>query len=100
MQENHQQAIQEPDNKIQGIQFESIALQAQRDVYQVQLQCCQDQIMILLTMNMYLVQMIQLKITSLCPLRKAPPLKKMSSMSILQYQKDTMTVDKHKKTRV
>ena len=56
--EDHQQAIEEKDaalalltddlqdcdNQIQAILYENVALQAQRDVYQVQLQKCQDQI--------------------------------------------------------
>ena len=54
MKENHQQAIEEKvaalslmnddlkdrDNQIQAIQYENVALQAQRDVYQTQLQRC------------------------------------------------------------
>ena len=58
MKEDHQQAIEEKntalalladnlqdhDNQIQVIQYENVALQAQRDVYQVQLQKCQDTI--------------------------------------------------------
>ena len=58
MKEDHQQAIEEKDvalalitddlqvrdNQIQAIQYENVALQAQRDVYQAQLQKCQDTI--------------------------------------------------------
>ena len=47
----HQQTIEERDaalthrdNQIQAIYHENVTLQAQRDVYQVQLQRCQDQI--------------------------------------------------------
>ena len=36
--------LQNPDNQIQAIQYENAALQAQRDVYQAQLQKCQDTI--------------------------------------------------------
>ena len=56
IQEEHQQAIKEKDaalalftddlqgcdNHIPAIQYENVALQAQRDLYQVQLQRCQD----------------------------------------------------------
>ena len=51
LEEEHEQAIallnddlQEQDNRIQAIQHENVALQAQRDVYQTQLQRFQDQI--------------------------------------------------------
>ena len=47
----HQQAIEEKDaalthydNQIQAIQYENVALQAQRDVYQAELKKCQDTI--------------------------------------------------------
>ena len=40
----HQQAITDQDNRIQTIQHENVALQAQRDVYQAQLQICEDNI--------------------------------------------------------
>ena len=54
--EAHQQAIEDkdaalallnddlknPENQIQAIQYENVALQAQRDVYKDQLQKCQD----------------------------------------------------------
>ena len=36
--------LQDYDNQIQAIQYENVALQAQRDVYQAQLQRCQDTI--------------------------------------------------------
>ena len=36
--------LQDRDNQIQAIQYENVALQAQRDVYQAQLQRCQDTI--------------------------------------------------------
>ena len=58
MKEDHQQAIekkdavialmnddlQDCDNQIQAIKYENVALQAQRDVYQAELQRCQDTI--------------------------------------------------------
>ena len=50
--------------KIQAIQYENVALQAQRDAYQAQLQRCQDQICGL-TIVMFLLQMIQVKRTML-----------------------------------
>ena len=37
IQEDHQLAIQDHDNQITAIQYENVALQAQRDVYQTQL---------------------------------------------------------------
>ena len=47
MQEDHQLAIEEHEQavvlyRIQAIQCENVALQAQRDVYQTQLQRCED----------------------------------------------------------
>ena len=39
-----QQAITGRDNQIQAIQYENVALQAQRDLYQTQLQRCEDTI--------------------------------------------------------
>ena len=36
--------MQEQDNRIQTIQYENVTLKTQRDVYQIQLQRCQDQI--------------------------------------------------------
>ena len=56
MKEEHQQAIEEKDatvallnddlknrdNQMQAIQYKNVALQAQRDVYQAELQKCQD----------------------------------------------------------
>ena len=56
MNEDHQEAIEEKDaalalltdnlqgrdNQIQAIQYENVVLQAQRDVYQTQLQRCED----------------------------------------------------------
>ena len=36
--------LQNHDNQIQAIEYENVALQAQRDVYQAQLQKCQDTI--------------------------------------------------------
>ena len=61
--EEHQQAIEEKDaaiallsddlqgrnNQIHAIKYEKVALQAQRDVYQAQLQKCQDTIIHLKT---------------------------------------------------
>ena len=44
MVDDHQQAITDRDNQIQAIQYENVALQAQRDVYQTQLQQCEDTI--------------------------------------------------------
>ena len=41
--------LQNRDNQIQSIQYENVALQAQRDVYQTQLQKCQDTIIHLKT---------------------------------------------------
>ena len=63
MKEEHQQVIEEKDaaiallsdglqgrdNQMQAIKYENVALQAQRDVYQVQLQKCQDTIIHLRT---------------------------------------------------
>ena len=40
IQEEHQQAIADHDNQIQAIQCDIAALQAKREVYQVQLQRC------------------------------------------------------------
>ena len=34
--------LQDRDNQIQAIDYENVALQAQRDVYQAELQKCQD----------------------------------------------------------
>ena len=42
IQEVRQLAITDRDNQIQAIQYEKVALQAQRDVYQTQLQACKD----------------------------------------------------------
>ena len=42
IQEVHQLAITDCDNQIQAIQYENVALQAQRDVYQTQLQAYKD----------------------------------------------------------
>ena len=36
--------LQDRDNQIQAIQYENVALHAQRDVYQTRLQKCQDTI--------------------------------------------------------
>ena len=51
IQEEHQHVIEEKDvalqgrgNQIQAIQYENVALQAQRDNYQAQLQRCEDTI--------------------------------------------------------
>ena len=41
--------LQDRDNQIQAIQYENVALQAQRDVYQAQLQRCQGTIIHLRT---------------------------------------------------
>ena len=40
--DEYQQTIEEKDNQVQGIKYKKVALQAQRDVYQAQLQRCQD----------------------------------------------------------
>ena len=53
MKEDHQQAITGCGNQIQAIQYENMALQAQRDVYQTQLQRCQDIITHLRTRYVY-----------------------------------------------
>ena len=42
-----QQVITDRDNQIQAIQYENVVLQAQRDVYQTQLQRCEDTIICL-----------------------------------------------------
>ena len=44
IQEGHQQFIANRDNQVEAIQYENVALQVQRDVYQAWLQGCQDQI--------------------------------------------------------
>ena len=44
IQGEHQQAITDRDGQIQAIQCNPVALQAQGEVYQAQLQRCQDQI--------------------------------------------------------
>ena len=44
MKEDYQQATEEQDNQVQAIQYKNVILQAQRDVYQGQLQRSQDQI--------------------------------------------------------
>ena len=51
MKEDHQQAIKEKDaavallnDDLQNLEYDNVALQAQKDVYQAQLQRCQDQI--------------------------------------------------------
>ena len=49
MKEEHQQAITDQDNQIQVFKYENVAFQAQRDVYQTQLQKCQDTIIHLKT---------------------------------------------------
>ena len=41
--------LQDRDNQIQAIEYENVALQAQRDVYQAELQKCQDIITLLRT---------------------------------------------------
>ena len=101
MKEDHQQAIKEKDaalahrdNQTQATQYENVALQAQRDVYQAQLQKCQDQICDLIIVT-FLVQMSQVKIILLWLLRKTPPPMKMSFMSIptilWEYNDDLLT---------
>ena len=76
--EKHQQAIEEKDsaiallnddlrncdNQVQAIQYENVALQAQRDVYKDQLQKYQD-IITHLGHVMFLMQKIQTKTTLL-----------------------------------
>ena len=42
--EQHRKIITDRDNQIQAIQHENVSLQAQRNVYQTQLQRYQDQI--------------------------------------------------------
>ena len=44
IQEQYRQAITGRNNQIQAIQHENVTLQVQRDVYQAQLERCQDQI--------------------------------------------------------
>ena len=44
MKEDYQQATEEQNNQVQAIQYKNVILQAQRDMYQAQLQRCQDQI--------------------------------------------------------
>ena len=55
--------LQDHDNQIQAIQYENVALQAQRDVYQAELQKCQDTITIL-KLVMFLMLEISVKTTS------------------------------------
>ena len=43
--------LQDRNNRIQAIQYENVALQAQKDVYQAELQKCQDTITHLKTRN-------------------------------------------------
>ena len=59
IQREHQLFIENWNNQIQTIHYENVALQAQRDVYQAQLQRCQDQIYGLIIDVMSLVQMFQ-----------------------------------------
>ena len=40
--DEYQQTIEEKDNQVQDIKYEKVALQAQKDAYQAQLQKCQD----------------------------------------------------------
>ena len=54
--------LQNRDNQIQAIQYKKVALQARRDMYQAQLQKCQDTIIHLKT-RMFLMREIQVKIT-------------------------------------
>ena len=54
--------LQDHDNQIQAIQYENVALQAQRDVYQAELQKCQDTINIL-KLVMFLMLEISVKTT-------------------------------------
>ena len=54
--------LQDHDNQIQAIQYENVALQAQRDVYQAELQKCQDTITIL-KLVMFLMLEISVKTT-------------------------------------
>ena len=57
--------LQDHDNQIQAIQYENVALQAQRDVYQAELQKCQDTITItILKLVMFLMLEISVKTTS------------------------------------
>ena len=44
MKEDYQQATEEQNNQVQAIHYKNVILQAQRDMYQAQLQRCQDQI--------------------------------------------------------
>ena len=55
--------LQDRHNQIQAIQYENVALQAQRDVYQAELQKCQDTITIL-KLVMFLMLEISVKTTS------------------------------------
>ena len=72
IQEKYRQAIREKNaanafhnDDIKNREYENVALQAQRDVYQAQLEKCQDQIRDLIINLMFLVQMIPVKITLL-----------------------------------
>ena len=53
------------NDDIKNREYENVALQAQRHVYQAQLEKCQDQIRDLIINLMFLVQMIPVKITLL-----------------------------------
>ena len=70
--EDHQQVIEEKDaalalinDDLQNREYEREALQAQRDVYQAELQKCQDQIRDLIINRHVPVQVIPVKITLL-----------------------------------
>ena len=72
IQEKYRQAIREKNaanafhnDDIKNREYENVTLQAQRDVYQAQLEKCQDQIRDLIINLMFLVQMIPVKITLL-----------------------------------
>ena len=72
IQEKYRQAIREKNaanafhnDDIKNREYENVALQAQRHVYQAQLEKCQDQIRDLIINLMFLVQMIPVKITLL-----------------------------------
>ena len=66
MQENHQQAITYCDNHVEVIEYEKVALQVQRDIFnRPSYRDVKTRNMTLLPINMYQAQMIQVKIPSL-----------------------------------
>ena len=66
MQENHQQAITYCDNHVKVIEYEKVALQVKRDIFnRPSYRDVKTRYMTLLPINMYQAQMIQVKIPSL-----------------------------------